>query len=146
MAAVSAMEDGVVQLVITRMEEVQSKRSALELVQEPDGELRVWGRVGFTIEHDGNTVTDDYQIELHIPDSYPESPPTAYEPEGKVPESFHKYPQSLSLCLGASVEVRRKFVQHKKSAVVHRQPSHLRLSVRVQLQAGRPQVVVVAVS
>jgi len=107
------MEDGAVQLVIAQMEEVQSKHPALVLAQEPDGELRVRGRVGFSIEHDGHTVTDDYEIELHIPDHYPASPPCAYEPEGKVPESFHKYPQSLELCLGAPVEVRRKFFQHK---------------------------------
>lgn len=107
------MNEGVIQLVIAQMEDVQAKHSALELAQEPDGQLRVRGPLGFTIDHDGHMITDTYQIELHIPNDYPDSPPSAYEPEGKVPEEFEHFMEAGNFCLGAPVEVRRQFAAHR---------------------------------
>lgn len=97
----------------TQMEEVQDKHSALELVQEPDGQLLVRGPLGFTIDHGGHTISDTYQIELHIPDDYPDSPPSAYETEGKVPEEFEHFMEAGNFCLGAPVEIRRRFATHR---------------------------------
>lgn len=99
--------------MIAQMEEVQAKHDALELVQEPGGQLRVQGPVGFTIEHDGHTITDTYKIELHLPDDYPDSPPSVYEIEGKVPKDFEHFMEAGNFCLGAPVEVRRRFAAHR---------------------------------
>lgn len=99
--------------MITQMEEVQAKHSALELTQEPDGQLRVRGSLGFTIDHDGCTITDTYQIELYIPNGFPDAPPSVYETEGKVSKEFGHFMEAGNFCLGAPVEVRRRFAQHR---------------------------------
>lgn len=99
--------------MIAQMEEVQAKHHALELAQESGGQLRVRGPLGFTIDHDGQTVADTYQIELHIPDNYPETPPSAYETDGKVPKDFEHFMKAGNFCLGAPVEVRRRFAGHR---------------------------------
>ncbi|MHB1155867.1 MAG: SEC-C domain-containing protein [Phycisphaerales bacterium] len=99
--------------MIAQMEEVQAKHEALELVQEGDGAMRVRGPVGFSIDHDGHKVTDIYQIELHIPDDFPNSPPTVYETDGKVASAFGHFMKAGNFCLGAPVEVRRRFAQHR---------------------------------
>ncbi len=95
--------------MIAQMEELHAKHDALELVQEPGGQLRVWGPVGFTIEHDGHTITDTYRIDLHLPDDYPDSPPSVYETEGKVPKDFGHFMEAGNFCLGPRVDVRRRF-------------------------------------
>lgn len=108
------MDDKTIQLVIDQMNEVQVKHPALGLEQESDGQLRVRGPVGFTISHDGNTIKDTYQIELHIPDDYPDSPPFVYETDGKVPKEFGHFMEAGNFCLGAPVEIRRRFAEHRK--------------------------------
>lgn len=107
------MDERAVQLMIAQIEEAQAKHPALELAQETDGQLRVRGPLGFTIEYEGHTVSDIYHIDLHIPNDYPESPPSAYETEGKVSEEFEHFMEAGNFCLGAPVEVRRRFAAHR---------------------------------
>jgi hypothetical protein len=94
------------------MADVQARHSALDLVIVPSGGLIVRGPIGFSIEHDRYTVEDSYQIELHIPDDYPGSPPVVYETEGKIPAEFGHFMEAGNFCLGAPVEVRKAFAQH----------------------------------
>ena len=97
---------------MNQMSEVQVQHPSLELMLI-SGKLRVCGMIGFCVDHNSRTVEDTYQIELRISNDYPESPPTAFEIENKIPKDFEHFMPDGSLCLGAPIEIRRKFFQHK---------------------------------
>ena len=99
--------------MIAQMADAQAQHPGLELTLAPSGELLVRGSVGFCIDHDGHTIEDTYEIELHIPDDYTDSPPSVFETGGKVPEDFEHFMEAGNLCLAAPVEIRRRFAQHK---------------------------------
>ena len=106
------MEEETVQLVMNQMKEVQVQHSGLELVLT-SGKLRICGIIGFCMDHNSHTIEDTYQIEIHIPNDYPESPPTAFETGNKIDKSFEHFMTDGSLCLGAPLEIRKNFLQHK---------------------------------
>lgn len=101
------------QLVMNQMTEVQVRHPGLELVMT-SGELRIYGMIGFCMDHNSHTIEDTYQIEIHIPNDYPESPPTAFETGNKIDKSFEHFMTDGSLCLGAPLETRKNFLQHKR--------------------------------
>ena len=100
-----------------QMVEVQEQHPHLELLRDPSGALRVCGEVGFSIDHESHTIEDTYQIRLDIPDDFPDSPPIVYETEGKIPEEFAHFMEAGNFCLGAPVEVRRRFAQRQSLSV-----------------------------
>ena len=106
------MEEETVQLVMKQMVEIQAQHPSLELVLT-SGKLKICGMIGFCVCHNSRTVEDTYQIELHIPDDYPESPPTAFETGNKIDKSFEHLMSDGSLCLGAPLEIRKNFLPHK---------------------------------
>lgn len=107
------MDEGVEQLVIEQMAEVQAQHPNLDLQRDPDGKLCVRGAVGFSATHNGRSVEDSYQIELQIPEDYPGSPPYVFETKGRVPKDFEHFMTAGNFCLEAPVEVRRRFSQHR---------------------------------
>ena len=107
------MDEGVEQLVIDQVNEAQSRYPNLELLRYSSGVLRVRGCVGFSIEHNSHMIEDYYNLELMILDDYPASPPFVFEPEGKIPKDFGHFMAAGNFCLGAPVEVRRRFAEHK---------------------------------
>ena len=107
------MDEGVEQLVIEQMAEVQARHPNLDLQRNPDGQLWVRGAVGFSTTHNGRSVEDSYQLELQIPEDYPESPPYVFETEGRIPKDFEHFMPAGNFCLEAPVEVRRRFAQHR---------------------------------
>ncbi|CAG0975569.1 hypothetical protein BURK2_01551 [Burkholderiales bacterium] len=107
------MDERVEQTVTDQMIEVQAQHPNLELLREPSGVLRVRGTIGFSIDHDSRTIDDTYDVDLEIPDDYPASPPIVYETGGKIPDDFGHFMDAGNFCLGAPVEVRRRFSQHR---------------------------------
>lgn len=105
--------DGVVQLVIDQMNEVQAEQPDLELILGHNSKLIVRGDVRFSIDHQGHTYKDTYQIEITILPDYPASIPTAKEIGGAVPIDFHHFPITGNLCLAAPVEQIRVFAQER---------------------------------
>lgn len=110
------MDEGAVETVISQMSHVQVQHPGLELILAPEGDLVVRGPIGFRIDHDGHTVEDSYDIELHIPGDYPNSPPYAYEKGGRITEEYEHFMKAGNLCLGAPVEVRRRFAKNRTLA------------------------------
>ena len=107
------MREELIQFVMGQMDGVHAEYPCLELAIAPSGELLVRGELGFSIDHDGRTIADTYQIELHIPDDYPGSPPIVYETEEKISDEFEHFMEGGNLCLGAPIEIRQKFARHK---------------------------------
>ena len=107
------MDESVKQLVINQVTEAQSRYPNLELLRYPSGELWVRGCIGFSIEHDSHMIEDYYNLQFLILDDYPALPPFVFEPEGKIPKDFGHFMAAGNFCLGAPVEVRRRFAEHK---------------------------------
>jgi len=107
------VDEGVEQLVIDQVTEAQSRYPNLELLGYPSGGFRVRGCVGFSIEHNSHMVEDYYNLEFLILADYPASPPIVFEPEGKIPKDFGHFMAAGNFCLGAPVEVCRRFAEHK---------------------------------
>lgn len=99
--------------MIDQVTEAQSRYPNLELLGYPSGEFRVRGCVGFSIEHSSHMIEDHYNLEFLILADYPASPPIVFEPESKIPKDFGHFMAAGNFCLGAPVEVRRRFAEHK---------------------------------
>jgi len=82
----------------------------LELTQlKPD----VWcvrGKITLSAIYNTEKIEDEYVIELIIPPEYPSKPPLVKEVGGRIPKDFHTNPNE-ALCLGAPLEIKRKFAQ-----------------------------------
>lgn len=104
--------DDLTHCLITQMQPVQLQHPDIELVLMPSGTFVVQGAVRFSIEYNGHILRDEYIVAIAIPENYPESPPATWEIGDAIPKSFHRY-KAGNLCLGAPVEVRRVFAQHK---------------------------------
>ena len=107
------MHEGIEQLLIEQVVEAQSRYPNLELLRYPSGEYRVRGGVGFSIVHNSHMVSESYNLEMSIPDDYPYSPPMVYENGGKIPKDFGHFMIAGNFCLGAPVEVNRRFSKHR---------------------------------
>jgi len=99
---------------MSQMADVQAQHQALELVRTPAGGLLVRGMVGFRIDYEGTSIEDSYEIEVVVPEEYPRVPPTARETDGDIPDNYHhKFLSNGMLCLGAPIEVKRAFAEHR---------------------------------
>lgn len=105
--------NGVVQLVVDQVTEVQTEQPDLELVLAYTGEMIVRGAVRFSIDHDGRAYEDSYQVEIAIPSDYPASIPTVKETAEAIPADFHRFSKTGNLCLAAPVELVRVFTQDR---------------------------------
>lgn len=99
-------------LVIAQMTDVQAQHPGLELSLSPSDEFVVSGPVGFCVTHDGSTIEDRYDIEIRVHDEYPSWPPSVWEIGGKISDDYGHFMEAGNLCLGAPVEVRRRFAHN----------------------------------
>ena len=69
-------------------------------------ELVLTGRLAFTAQISGKVqISDCYQIEFRIPETFPQRIPTVLERGGRIPLSYHHL-QDGSLCLGSETRLR----------------------------------------
>jgi len=103
------------ELIMQHFEQLQNTFSGLQLKEDADGKFIVAGNISFTASHDGKTIKDDYDIEITIPDDYPQSPPTVKETASRIPrdKDNHVYPSDGTLCFGAPLAVKRTFAQER---------------------------------
>ena len=72
------------------------------------------GNLGFTVKFDDKVIKDDYDIEMIIPSTYPQCPPTVQEIVGKIIRcSDNHINDDGSFCFGAPLAVKQPFVQHR---------------------------------
>jgi len=89
--------------------ELNHKYHGLAYKQQDNKDL-ISGPLPFCVSHNNRTIEDEYEIEILIPDNYPDKPPTAKEIKGRIPEKFHRNKDDDStLCLGAPLAVAKKF-------------------------------------
>lgn len=100
------------QLLKQQVTELSQKYHGLVYKQQ-DGKDLISGPLHFCASHNNRTIEDEYEIEILIPDDYPNTPPTAKETKGRISEKFHRLRDAdNSLCLGAPIAVAKKFKEN----------------------------------
>jgi len=101
--------------LMKQSKQLRERFSGLELVEPEPGRFVVKGNLGFSVPYNGKIIEDDYDIEIEIPDDYPQSPPTVKEVGNKIPkhQDFHVYVRDGTLCLGAPLAVKRTFAMQR---------------------------------
>ena len=94
-----------------RIEELLRKYSSLRLVPRASGWVKLAGDVAFCAEGPNNQRIDDqYQIEILVPDQFPDSLPVVRETARRIAPSFHTNHDG-TLCLGAPTRLRLTLVE-----------------------------------
>lgn len=97
------------ELITRQFEEVKKRYLGLKLEQRGQGLWVIYGQLHFRARDKRATkkeiIEDHIEVELTIPEAYPNTPPSAKETGGRIPENYpHKFVDGR-LCLGTSTEV-----------------------------------------
>jgi hypothetical protein len=88
-----------------RLEELLVNQPGLRIIPS-SADLVIAGRLEFTAEMSGKTrISDSYEIEIRIPDEFPQKIPVVFETKGRIPRQYHHL-QDGSLCLGSETRLR----------------------------------------
>lgn len=99
-------------LLVSEMLDVQTVHPTLELIALSDSVV-LSGTISFDVGSGSRRIKDAYQLRMRFPDDYPASPPVPYEMGGGIPGGFEHVFADGRCCLGAPVEVRRRFLEHR---------------------------------
>ena len=112
-----SLSDEKIRLLEQHVIELNQKFPGLVYKQKDNRDMIV-GVLPFCVIHEDRTFKDEYEIEILIPDDYPNRPPTVKETKSKIPEKFHRNKGADStLCLGAPIAVAKKFKEN--SCLLH---------------------------
>jgi hypothetical protein len=103
-----------IELLKKHIDKLNAVFPGLRLSEKMNGRYSVIGNLNFTVKYNGNTIKDDYDIEIIIPDTYPQCPPTVQEVGNKIfqcPDN-HIYGDG-TFCFGAPLAVRYTFSQYR---------------------------------
>jgi hypothetical protein len=98
-------------MINQQFKELNEKYPELQLIQSDSELWRIRGILHFAGEYQNQVIDDRFSVEIFIPDDYPDTPPSVWETENKIPQNFHHY-QNKSLCLGAPLAVRLAFKEN----------------------------------
>ena len=102
------MSNGKDTLIRQQFKEIAQTYSGLALSEDTPGHWVIRGMLSFSATYHDVAITDAFSVLIMLPQDYPDSPPTVQETGGRIPADFHQY-GDRTLCLGAPVEVSRRF-------------------------------------
>ncbi len=92
--------------------ELQTFHKGLKKTEEREREIVLSGPLPFDAEPDGlEPIIDSFDIEMLIPDPYPDMLPWVRETSGKIDSDYEHVFTDETLCLGVPIEMRRIFGQ-----------------------------------
>ena len=91
---------------------MQERHPNLSLIWQERVGLAVTGFLGFSMNFGEVNVVDQYRLEIWIPDNYPDTIPIVFELDGKIPRSYGHFMLFGNLCLGAPIDVLRRFAEN----------------------------------
>lgn len=99
-------------VIIKHLRKLQEKFPHLELINDS---FLIRGNLGFSVTFNDKVVRDDYDVEILIPDNYPQTPPKVREIGNKIPKNKdnHIISDDETLCLGAPLAVKITFAQQR---------------------------------
>lgn len=114
MATLKKEERGL--LIQQQFDRLRKSYPNFALHKSSDGKYEIIGELHFIASYlDFEEIEDKYQIQIILPNNYPDSIPTVTETNKRIPRSFHRYENS-TLCLGVPSEITNRF-NHKKTVL-----------------------------
>lgn len=92
--------------------ELSERYGGLTLSANGDCSNTICGKFSFDVSYNGREIKDEFEIQINIPNDYPDSPPIAKEIGNRIPKDFHTNPDE-SLCLSSPLRVRMRFSKNK---------------------------------
>lgn len=93
------------------VQDLLSKYPDLRLTPRAGDYVTIDGRLSFAMEAPGKGhISDEYSVELAIPDTFPTTPPVVRETGGRIPGTFHQFTNG-GLCLGSPTRLRLMLMQ-----------------------------------
>lgn len=102
------MKQGKAELIKQQFEELHKKFQGLKLCEDSPDQWVIRGILSFSATYNEVTMEDEYSVLISFPENYPDMPPNVQETGGRISSDFHQY-DDRTLCLGAPVEVERRF-------------------------------------
>ncbi len=102
------MDNRIDELVHKQFEELAPSFPGLTLCQDVSGCWLIRGLLSFSATYQSVTIADTFSVLITLPEDYPDSPPIVQETGNRIPADFHQY-EDRTLCLGAPIEVARRF-------------------------------------
>lgn len=93
--------------------DLQNRYKGLRLARGKNGEYSVNGILAFSARYADIRIEDKFKVCIDISKQYPRIPPSVREIGGRISSDFHINPGINTLCLGAPLEVKRKFFARK---------------------------------
>ena len=104
-------------LVHQHFEDLSRRYPSLHLTKRSEGTWSIIGQLCFSARFEGQTIDDDYLIEIIIDSKYPKLPPTAREIGSRIPKEYHHSGEDL--CLGEMGEIILKFQEEPTLVLCH---------------------------
>ena len=99
-----------------QIKDLQEARRGLTEIRRKVGGITLSGALPFTVHYNGHeSITACFDVELCVPESYPDDLPIAWEIGGSIREYEHKNPDG-SLCL--CVPIKSRIVFHRKPTLL----------------------------
>lgn len=93
--------------VLRQFNQLKEKYPNLEYFEE-EKNTKISGEIVFLAEYNNVPITDSYFITIIIPEKYPDSLPSVFEINSKIPKRFEHFLTDGSLCLGVQTEIKEK--------------------------------------
>lgn len=92
-------------LVLWELDRLLSTQPGLSLRPSINGSVVLAGDFTFTARARGREeISDQYQLEISVPDGFPRFLPAAKETAGRIPDDFHTHDDD-TLCLGSEIRL-----------------------------------------
>jgi hypothetical protein len=103
------------ELLKKQTQQLKEHFCGLDLAEIEPGKFIVKGNLGFEITYKGEVIRDDYDIEVIIPNDFPDNPPFVKETGNKIPKhrDYHVNISDGTLCLGAPIAVKNTFAKQR---------------------------------
>jgi hypothetical protein len=103
-----------VELLKKHMDRLKPMFPNLKLTEKVNGMYSIIGNIGFTVKYDDKVIKDDYDIEITIPDAYPQFPPTVQETGNRIlRQPDNHINDDGTFCFGAPLAVKHTFAQQR---------------------------------
>ena len=104
-----------IELLKKHIDRLKPMFPGLKLTEKLNGKYSVVGNIDFSVKYDGKVIKDDYDIEIMIPDTYPQCPPAVQEIGNRILRCPGNHiNDDGTFCFGAPLAVKQTFAQQRE--------------------------------
>ncbi len=100
-------------MISSQVSQVIKRFPYLHLTEKVNGDTLLKGVLAFEGDYHGEVIADEFDVELHIPSTYPEDLPLVREIGYRIPRNFHVNLDDNTLCLAAPIAIKMHFSKDK---------------------------------